>query len=183
MNRTWLPTAPSAHPRPAHPGAAIDAFTAALPEVYGYLLARCGDRWLAEDLTSETFAAAVSALERGLVDEVTNGWLIVVARRRLIDHWRRAARVDPTSSDRFLLTEPEVGPDWTEPMDVVRCRCALARLAGHHRAVLTLRYVDGLSVADVAREIGRGYEATEALLYRARNALAPGLRQGGRRRP
>jgi RNA polymerase sigma-70 factor, ECF subfamily len=151
--------------------AAIDAFTASLPEVYGYLFARCGDRWLAEDLTSETFAAAVSALERGLVAEVTNGWLIVVARRRLIDHWRRATRIDPASSDRSMLTEPEVGPDWTEPMDVVRCRCALARLGGHHQAVLTLRYVDGLSVDEVAREIGRGYEATEALLYRARNAL------------
>lgn len=36
-------------------------YDTALPQVYGYLLARCGDRALAEDLTSETFLAAVSA--------------------------------------------------------------------------------------------------------------------------
>ena len=160
-----------ASPTGASSEVAIDAFTTALPEVYGYLLARCGDCWLAEDLTSETFAAAVSALERGLVGEVTTGWLIVVARRRLIDHWRRAARFDPSTPDRSVVAEAAVADDWDEPMDVVRCRCALARLAAHHRVVLTLRYVDALSVDAVAREIGRGYEATEALLYRARNAL------------
>jgi len=35
----------------------------ALPQVYGYLMARCGDRTVAEDLTSETFLA-VAAVAR-----------------------------------------------------------------------------------------------------------------------
>ncbi len=34
----------------------------ALPHVYGYLLARCGDTGLAEDLTAESFLAAVHAV-------------------------------------------------------------------------------------------------------------------------
>ena len=38
-------------PRPLRPGAA---------QVYGYLLARCGQRAVAEDLTAETFLAAVA---------------------------------------------------------------------------------------------------------------------------
>lgn len=36
----------------------------ALPRVYGYLLPRCGDTALAEDLTAETFLAAVAAASR-----------------------------------------------------------------------------------------------------------------------
>ncbi|GII83641.1 hypothetical protein Ssi03_16310 [Sphaerisporangium siamense] len=37
------------------PGAALLAlYDAALPQVYGYLLSRCGQRALAEDLTAET---------------------------------------------------------------------------------------------------------------------------------
>lgn len=47
------------------PGAALlDLYDAALPEVYGYLLSRCGRRGLAEDLTAETFLAAVEAVRK-----------------------------------------------------------------------------------------------------------------------
>jgi RNA polymerase sigma-70 factor (ECF subfamily) len=143
---------------------------AALPDVYGFLLARCGDRTIAEDLTSETFMAAVSAYRRRSVDDWAVGWLIVVARRRLIDHWRREARDrrdDPFDGDD-VADEAEV---WDRAVDVDRALAALARLGPHHRSALTLRYLDGLPVAQVACEMGRGLHATEALLQRARRAL------------
>jgi len=155
------------------PEAFVEACARAMPEVYGYLLARCGSPWIAEDLTSETFVIAVSATKRRMVDELTVPWLIVVARRRLIDHWRRAA-LETRRLGELAAGEDEdaaADPEWEEPIDVVRCRCALHRLGPHHRAALTLRYLDGLSVSDVADELGRGYDATEALLHRARRAL------------
>ena len=47
-----------------------------------------------------------------------------------------------------------------------------ARPAGpHHRAALTLRYLDGLPVPEVARHLDRTVHATEALLVRARAAF------------
>ena len=44
-------------------------------------------------------------------------------------------------------------------------------LGAHHRAALTLRYVDDLSVPAVAELLGRTVHATEALLVRARSAF------------
>ena len=44
-------------------------------------------------------------------------------------------------------------------------------LGPHHRVALTLRYVDGLPVPEVAEILGRTVHATEALLVRARNAF------------
>jgi RNA polymerase sigma-70 factor (ECF subfamily) len=47
----------------------------------------------------------------------------------------------------------------------------LSRLGAHHRAALTLRYLDGLPVPEVARHLDRTVHATEALLVRARAAF------------
>jgi RNA polymerase sigma-70 factor (ECF subfamily) len=153
------------------PEAFVQFCAEALPEVYGYLLARCGDRSIAEDLTSETFVAAVDAIRRTTVVDMTTGWLIVVARRRLVDYWRRQER-----EDRHLMRvghdDVDPGMDtWESPFDVEVGLAALQRLGPHHRAALTLRYLDGLPVAEVARQLERGLHATEALLQRARRAL------------
>ena len=51
------------------PGPALLAlYDEALPQVYGYLIARCGRRALAEDLTAETFLAAVTWAPHDLGD-------------------------------------------------------------------------------------------------------------------
>ncbi len=55
---------------------------------------------------------------------------------------------------------------------------ALARLSGHQRAALTLRYLDGLPVAEVAELLGRSVHATETLLVRAKVALRRVYREG-----
>ena len=47
----------------------------------------------------------------------------------------------------------------------------LAGLGPHHRLALTLRYLDGLPVPEVAQLLDRTVHATEALLVRARLAF------------
>src|ERR1700742_183194 len=44
--------------------ALLALYDEALPLVYGYFIRRCGDRGAAEDLTSETFLAAMDAARR-----------------------------------------------------------------------------------------------------------------------
>ena len=138
----------------------------ALPQVYGYLLPRCGQKALAEDLTAETFLAAVDTVRRN--QPVTVAWLIGVARHKLVDHWRRLAREERSLA--LVRAEPE--PPWEDGvLDAVTARAALERLGPHHRLALTLRYLDGLPVPEVARLLDRTLHATEALLVRARAAF------------
>jgi RNA polymerase sigma-70 factor (ECF subfamily) len=56
-------------------------------------------------------------------------------------------------------------------LDAVRARETLERLGPHHRAALTLRYLDDLPVPRVAAVLDRTVHATEALLVRARTAF------------
>jgi RNA polymerase sigma-70 factor (ECF subfamily) len=153
------------------PEAALLAlYDRALPQVYGYLLPRCGNASVAEDLSAETFMAAVSAAKRGTVADLTIAWLVGVARHKLVDHWRRMER------EQRGLGVVQGGWDgvedpWDERVDADVAHRALARLAPQQRAALTLRYIDGLSVPEVAEALGRSVHATETLLVRARAAF------------
>ena len=143
----------------------------ALPQVYGYLVDRCGDVATAEDLTSETFLAAVAAARRSGDGDVSIPWLIGVARHKLVDHWRRRSREERLLDAVADNTEPEDQEPFDAHLDRMRANEVLARLGWHHRAALTLRYVDGLPVPQVAELLGRTVHATEALLVRARAAF------------
>jgi RNA polymerase sigma-70 factor (ECF subfamily) len=147
--------------------ALLALYDPALPQVYGYLLRRCGSREVAEELTSETFLAAVDSVRRGMPPRIDVGWLIGVARHKLADHWRRQAREQRNL--RAVALEPTAGDDpWDDRLDALRARATLDRLAPQHRAALTLRYVDDLPVPRVAALLDRTVRATEALLVRAR---------------
>ena len=160
-------------PVPDDPRAALlRLYEPALPQVYGYLLRRCGRREIAEELTSETFLAAAAAVRRGDPPPVDVGWLIGVARHKLADHWRRQAREE--RSLRAVATDPtdqSADDPWDAQLDTLRANETLAGLAPQHRLALTLRYVDDLPVAQVATLLDRTLHATEALLVRARRAF------------
>ncbi len=146
----------------------LELYDSALPSVYGYLVRRCGSAPLAEDLTSETFLAAVDAVQRDAVPELSAAWLVGVARHKLVDHWRRQEREER----KLALVEAEPVEDrWEVDLDRLVALDVLAGLGPHHRAALTLRYLDGLPVPEVASHLERTVGATEVLLVRARRAF------------
>ena len=162
---------------PAAAQAFLSLYQRALPEVYGYLARRCSDTAVAEDLTSETFLAAVRALKQGDVVAIGVPWLIGVARHKLADHWRARAR-DDRLHDALEDEHVEVDDPWDAALDRVRANDVLGGLGDHHRAALMLRYVDGLPVPEVASLLGRTVHATEALLVRARRAFRRAYEEG-----
>jgi RNA polymerase sigma-70 factor, ECF subfamily len=159
------PTDPDDAPR-----ALLALYDEALPVVYGYFVRRCGDRGTAEDLTSETFLAAMDAARRDASSTTTVPWLIGVARHKLADHYRR--RHDRFTTPMAELPEPmESADDWDAELGRIVAESVLARLSEQHRTVLALRYMDDCTVGECAELIGRTVHATEALLVRARRAF------------
>lgn len=156
----------------------VALYPMALPQVFGYLLPRCGSVAVAEDLTAETFMAAVAARKQDSPPQVTVAWLIGVARHKLVDHWRRIAR----EQQHLVVAEGEAetaDDPWGAWLDAESAHAALAQLSAHHRIALTLRYLDGLPVPQVAEHLDRSVHATETLLVRARAALRRVYREAG----
>lgn len=152
----------------------LELYDDALPHVYGYLARRCANAATAEDLTAETFMAAVAALHNnndgasGNRLDLNIAWLIGTARHKLIDHWRRTERRKEELAE--LWDDMAIDDPTDAAIEVASAQAVLAELAPTHRAVLTLRYLDDLPVGDVATTIGRTVHATEALLTRAKSA-------------
>jgi RNA polymerase sigma-70 factor, ECF subfamily len=157
-------------PSPVGSGALLSIYDAALPAVYGYLVRRCGSVELAEDLTSATFVAAAGAVQRGTVPDLSTAWLVGVARHKLLDHWRRQALAERSLRLLDGGAEEPVDPA-QEIVDADAARALLRELPPDYRSVLTLRYLDDLSVPETADLIGRSVHATESLLARARSAF------------
>jgi RNA polymerase sigma-70 factor (ECF subfamily) len=148
-----------------------------LPVVYGYLLSRCGGGpAVAQDLTQETFVAALQAAKRGTAD-LSVAWAVGIARHKLLDHFRREARAERKLTLAYENRRPEELPDWDEEHRDRALR-SLERVAPPQRAALVLRYLDGLSVPEVAARLGRSVHATESLLARGREGFRRAFREG-----
>jgi len=121
--------------------------------------------------------AALQATQRHDPPQLTVAWLVGVARHKLVDHWRRRAR-----EERALAVSQAAGPadpwDEDERLAIEAVYAALSRVSAHQQIALTLRYLDGLTVAEVAEHLGRSVHATETLLARARAALRRVNREG-----
>jgi RNA polymerase sigma-70 factor, ECF subfamily len=145
-----------------------------LPRVYSYLVSRSGgDVALAEDLTQQTFIAAIDQRSRydGRADTVT--WLCGIARHKLADHFRAIER-DERRQMRMEVRQIELEngpPSRLELEDRTVIGEVLRSLPADQRAVLTFVVLDDLPVAEAARLMGRSRGATESLLFRARDGF------------
>ncbi|MEM9519209.1 MAG: RNA polymerase sigma factor [Actinomycetota bacterium] len=160
------------------PSRLSEIYDDAVVEIYRYLRSRCGSTSLAEDLTSATFVQAALEIERAPVPDLSVRWLITVARNKLIDHWRREAMVER----KLTLLDggrAETVDPWNDVLDEARAHAVLQSLTPDHRAALTLRYLDDLSVPECAAALGRSVHAAESLLARARNAFRTAYEQTG----
>lgn len=147
-------------------------YDATLPRVYRYLVARCGgDIALAEELTQQVFVEAIRHRDRfdGRSDVVT--WLCAIGRNRLVDHYRRRQRETRRQERLFDQWHHAADAPWRAAETRHAVEAAVAQLPADQRLALLFRYLDGMTVREVAKVMGRSEKATESMLSRAREAF------------
>jgi RNA polymerase sigma-70 factor (ECF subfamily) len=146
--------------------------------VYAFCLSRCKDRFVAEDLTSQTFERALATIERyEQRGAPLSSWLLRIAANLIADRGRQQNRL-VFVGDAAL---PEVDPgrpaeprpeEWIEQWERAgRLRDHIATLPPDQQRVLKLRYWDGHAISEVAEQMGRNENATKQLLHRAMTNL------------
>jgi RNA polymerase sigma factor (sigma-70 family) len=141
--------------------------------VYRFLLAAVG-RDAADDCFQETFLSALRAYPELRDDGNLRGWILTVATRKVLDHWR-AERRRPVPTERL----PE-GPAPEEPDGDPALWASVRELPPMQRAAVVHRYVLDLPYAEVAVALGCSEEAARANAYEGRRKLRTATSREGR---
>lgn len=154
----------------------IEHLLGELGALYAFVASRLGhDRGAAEDISQETMLAALQGAyepDRGTL----RAWLFGIALRKIVDHQRRRLSQDRLESVARemavrMVREPLPG-EWLERHEVrAVVNEALARLPAATAVLLVRKYLDGASVAEIARDTGTTEKAVESQLTRARLAF------------
>lgn len=154
--------------------------------VFRFVYFRVGNRQLAEDLTSDTFLRALKRIGSFTWQGRDLGaWLVTIARNLVADHFKSGRyRLEVTTGDVLDADREDRGPEGSPEAAVVEhitnvaLLTAVKQLNAEQQECIVLRFLQGFSVAETARAMGKNEGAIKALQYRAVRALARLLPDG-----
>jgi RNA polymerase sigma-70 factor (ECF subfamily) len=137
-------------------------------EIRAYALARLGHWADADDVTQETFVAAVGSVRklRGDQEPVVQAWLLHICKHKVIDHLRRKVRAQ-RAVDLGVVASPDPAHMAETTMRAQEMRHALEELTEDQRDILVRRFVLDHSLDEVAAGTGRSVGAVKSLQHRA----------------
>ncbi len=149
-------------------------FEKALAPIYRYVAFKLGSTSTeVEDIVQETFIGALGSISRlrGDDEAALMSWLLSIARFKVADHLR--ARYNHPSESLDDENRPEVVDVADTEGSVIQStqdqllRDAIRELTPEQEEVVTLRFLMGYEIAQVARIVGRTEGAVKALQHRA----------------
>ena len=147
-------------------------YRAMVPTVHRFVVTRLGASE-AEDVVAEVFHAAAVAFTDGRSHQVTDAWLMAVARNKVIDRWRTAERRSAIAlrnrgrRDDYV----EFPHDWAADPRREQVLAALDRCKPAERTLLVLHYLDGIPAPELAPVLDCSVSAVESRLARARRSF------------
>lgn len=119
--------------------------------VYRFAYSRCGNKQVAEDITSETFIIFWQVMENFQPGSKLSSFLIGIALNKLRQHyqnWNTQTRnIDENYAEAVDLTDYSEQEEQTSRAEVT---AILQKLPERYAQILTLRYIENLSTAEIA---------------------------------
>jgi RNA polymerase sigma-70 factor (ECF subfamily) len=148
------------------PGKFGEIYQLYMQRIYRYLYSRVGNTQEAEDLTAQTFLAALENIEKFRLDGCFPAWLFGIARNKVVDHYRKMRKIS-------ALEEQEGHSPVDEPLaGIIHSERAAAlsvlirTLPEGERELLRLRYLAEMSFQEMARALKKSEDAVKKSLYR-----------------
>ncbi|MCU0679636.1 MAG: RNA polymerase sigma factor [Planctomycetes bacterium] len=157
----------------------IKAYDLYLDDIYRFIFFKVGVHEEAEDLTAAVFLKTWNYIQNNDIAAYSSlkSFLYKVARNLVIDHYRKKSL-----EKSALLSDDPAGLDLPdENQDIHRqielhddygfIESKLFELKDEYREVITLRYINELSVSEIAKTLDKSRGNIRVLIYRAIKAL------------
>ncbi len=144
-------------------------------KIYRFIFFKVNTTHDAQDLTSEVFLKLWQTIKGGKQIRNLNAFIYMVARNTVIDFYRQKNREDLSTQDieqtqvtdaRIELVEHQVKNQGLDQIGQ-----GLKNLKDEYREVVVLRFMDELSIGEIAQVLGKSQGAVRVLIHRALKAL------------
>ncbi|TSC53741.1 MAG: RNA polymerase sigma-70 factor, ECF subfamily [Microgenomates group bacterium LiPW_31] len=148
-----------------------------IEKIYRFIFVKVSSQEIAQDLCSETFLRGWEAYRKteNPGSEIRNiqAFLYQIARNLITDHYREKGRTEFVSPEMVSIVDPNPGIEEKMALssDIDNIRTALVSLGGEYQDVIIYRYLDELSISEIAKIMEKSEGAVRVALHRALKSL------------
>lgn len=149
-------------------------------DVFRYLMGLTRDPDLAEDLLSETFVTALTALDGFRGEGSVKSWLLTIARNKWKDYLRKRSPVSDADLTELYIADPSPGPE-KRAMDKETARRAmeLLKLEDPRTQTVVKMRIEGYSYFEIGQKLNIREGSARVIDFRAKNRLRERLMKEG----
>ena len=143
-------------------------------KIYRFVFLKVNSNEVAQDLSSETFLRGWRVFKENKKKiENPQAFLYRIARNLVVDHYRSKGRTDIVSADSVPMIDPRVDLEKKSFLDsdLNGIKLALNNIRNDYQEVIIWRYVDDLSISEIAEILDKSEGAVRVTIHRALNAL------------
>ena len=140
--------------------------------IYHFLLSKCRDADLAEDLTQETFLQAIKSIDNYNGTCKMSVWLCQIAKHLLYQHWEKQKVNIPLEEADWMLSDgSEVERQVLAREELLDVLDRLHKLPVNMREIVYLRVSEDVSFKEIGRIMGRSENWARVNFFRAKELL------------
>jgi len=142
-------------------------------KIYRFIFIKVSSQEIAEDLCSETFLRGWQVFKEREDIENPPAFLYQIARNLIIDHYREKGKAKIVSAEYAPIVDPREDLEEKANLssELEEVRRSLANLKGNYQDVIIYRYLDELSVPEIAKILEKSEGTVRVTLHRALKTL------------
>ncbi|GAI42433.1 unnamed protein product [marine sediment metagenome] len=146
-------------------------------KIYRYVTLKIGNETEAEDMTQQVFLNALQSISSFKWKGIPfSAWLFRIAHNQVVDYWRSKKRTTVPLDESLVSNDNNPQLLTEQKLDIEQLILATKQLTELQRDVISLRFAGELSIAQVAKAMGKSQGAVKALQHSAIVALRKTLR-------